>query len=151
ELSQIARQRDPADRAISQAWFEGPPERGGQDALDMMVNRGLLKKPTEDIRGKPIDLLMRDASRPPSSPSRSSSNCCCQYGRSDPTASCAESAGLISCESVNAPSTVSRGRPFADRRSTCKMLCAPWLNRLSLKASSNTRTPDDRLLRTDSR
>ncbi len=61
ELSQIARQRDPADRAISQAWFEGPPERGGQDALDMMVNRGLLKKPTEDIRNKPIDLLMRDA------------------------------------------------------------------------------------------
>ena len=58
ELVQIARQRDPADRAISQAWFEGPTEEGGPDALDMMANRGLLKSPKE---GKAIDLMMRDA------------------------------------------------------------------------------------------
>ncbi len=61
EIVEIARQRDPADRAISQAWFEGPAEQGGSDALDMMKARGLLKMPAQDIKEKPIDLLMRDA------------------------------------------------------------------------------------------
>src|SRR5690606_829323 len=45
ELIEIARQKAPADRAISQAWFQGPAEQGGLDALDMMVNRRLLKMP----------------------------------------------------------------------------------------------------------
>ncbi len=61
ELIQIARQKDPLDRAISQAWFEGPAEQGGPDALDMMKARGLLKMPAEGTKDKPIDLLMRDA------------------------------------------------------------------------------------------
>lgn len=61
ELIQIARQKDPVDRAISQAWFEGPAERGGPDALEMMKARGLLKMPADDTRDKPIDLVMRDA------------------------------------------------------------------------------------------
>lgn len=61
ELIQIARQKDPADRAISQAWFEGPAEQGGPDALEMMKARGLLKMPADDTRDKPIDLVMRDA------------------------------------------------------------------------------------------
>ncbi|MBE7373214.1 MobF family relaxase [Pseudomonas lopnurensis] len=61
ELIEIARQKDPADRAISQAWFEGPAEQGGLDALSMMVSRGLLKMPAEGIKDKPIDLMMRDA------------------------------------------------------------------------------------------
>ncbi|MFU6554502.1 MobF family relaxase [Pseudomonas aeruginosa] len=61
ELIQIARQKDPADRAISQAWFEGPAEQGGPDALEMMQARGLLKMPGEGTRDKPIDLVMRDA------------------------------------------------------------------------------------------
>lgn len=61
ELIQIARQKDPADRAISQAWFEGPAEQGGPDALDMMIARGLLKMPTEGTKDKPLDLMMRDA------------------------------------------------------------------------------------------
>lgn len=61
ELIQIARQKDPKDRAISQAWFEGPAEQGGPDALDMMKARGLLKMPGEGTKGKPIDLMMRDA------------------------------------------------------------------------------------------
>lgn len=60
ELIQIARQDDLKDRAISQAWFEGPKE-GGPDALEMMKSRGLLKMPADDTRDKPIDLLMRDA------------------------------------------------------------------------------------------
>ncbi|HCF1624160.1 TPA: AAA family ATPase [Pseudomonas aeruginosa] len=61
ELIQIARQKDPADRAISQAWFEGPAEQGGPDALEMMKARGLLKMPADDTRDKPIDLVMHDA------------------------------------------------------------------------------------------
>lgn len=61
ELVQIARQTDPADRAISQAWFEGPAEQGGPDSMDMMVNRGLLKMPAGDSKEKTIDLMMRDA------------------------------------------------------------------------------------------
>ncbi len=61
ELIQIARQKDPKDRAISQAWFEGPAEQGGPDALEMMKARGLLKMPGEGTRDKPIDLVMRDA------------------------------------------------------------------------------------------
>ena len=61
ELIQIARQKDPLDRAISQAWFEGPADQGGPDALDMMKARGLLKMPAEGSKDKPIDLLMRDA------------------------------------------------------------------------------------------
>lgn len=61
ELIQIARQKDPADRAISQAWFEGPAEQGGPDALDMMIARGLLKMPAEGTKDKPLDLMMRDA------------------------------------------------------------------------------------------
>lgn len=61
ELVQIARQKDPADRAISQAWFEGPAEQGGPDALDMMKARGLLKMPAEGTKDKPLDLMMRDA------------------------------------------------------------------------------------------
>ncbi|UUY09004.1 relaxase domain-containing protein [Pseudomonas sp. J452] len=61
ELIEIARQKDSADRAISQTWFEGPAEQGGLDALDMMVNRGLLKMPAGDSKEKPIDLMMRDA------------------------------------------------------------------------------------------
>ncbi|WP_312723464.1 MobF family relaxase [Stutzerimonas nitrititolerans] len=61
ELAQIARQKDPADRAISQAWFEGPAEQGGPDALDMMKARGLLKMPAEGTKDKPLDLMMRDA------------------------------------------------------------------------------------------
>lgn len=61
ELIQIARQKDPKDRAISQAWFEGPAEQGGPDALEMMKARGLLKMPSEGTRDKPIDLVMRDA------------------------------------------------------------------------------------------
>lgn len=61
ELVQIARQKDPRDRAISQAWFEGPAEQGGPDALDMMKARGLLKMPGEGSKEKPIDLVMRDA------------------------------------------------------------------------------------------
>lgn len=61
ELIQIARQKDPADRAISQAWFEGPAEQGGPDALQMMKDRGLLKMPAEGTKDKPIDLGMRDA------------------------------------------------------------------------------------------
>ncbi|HCF2449043.1 TPA: AAA family ATPase [Pseudomonas aeruginosa] len=60
ELIQIARQKDPADRAISQAWFEGPAEQGGPDALDMMKARGLLKIPSAGTGEKPIDLMMRD-------------------------------------------------------------------------------------------
>lgn len=61
ELIQIARQKDPRDRAISQAWFEGPAEQGGPDALNMMKARGLLKMPTEGTKDKPIDLLMCNA------------------------------------------------------------------------------------------
>lgn len=61
ELIQIARQKDLADRAISQVWFEGPAEQGDPDALDMMVARGLFKMPAEGAKEKPIDLLMRDA------------------------------------------------------------------------------------------
>ncbi|HGA2753458.1 TPA: MobF family relaxase [Pseudomonas aeruginosa] len=61
ELVQIARQKDPADRAISQAWFEGPAEQGGPDALDLMKARGLLKMPAEGTKDKPLDLMMRDA------------------------------------------------------------------------------------------
>lgn len=61
ELVQIARQKDPADRAISQAWFEGPTEQGGPDALEMMKARGLLKMPAEGTKDKPLDLMMRDA------------------------------------------------------------------------------------------
>ncbi|GAD61339.1 MobF family relaxase [Aquipseudomonas alcaligenes] len=61
ELIQIARQKDPADRAISQAWFEGPAEQGGPDALEMMKARGLLKMPGEGTKDKPIKLMMRDA------------------------------------------------------------------------------------------
>lgn len=61
ELIQIARQKDPADRAISQAWFEGPAEQGGPDALQMMIDRGLLKMPAEDTKNKPIDLMLKDA------------------------------------------------------------------------------------------
>lgn len=61
ELIQIARQKDPKDRAISQAWFEGPAEQGGPDALEMMKARGLLKMPGEGTRDKSIDLVMRDA------------------------------------------------------------------------------------------
>lgn len=61
ELVQIARQKDPADREISQAWFEGPTEQGGPDALDMMKARGLLKMPAEGTKDKPLDLMMRDA------------------------------------------------------------------------------------------
>lgn len=60
ELIQIARQKDLADRAISQKWFEGPKE-GGPDALEMMKARGLLRMPADDTRDKPIDLLMREA------------------------------------------------------------------------------------------
>src|SRR5690606_19798628 len=55
------RQKAPADRAISQAWFQGPAEQGGLDALDMMVNRRLLKMPAEGTKDKPIDIMMRDA------------------------------------------------------------------------------------------
>lgn len=61
ELVQIARQKDPADRAISQAWFEGPTELGGPDALDIMANRGLLKSPGKEGPQKSIDLMMADA------------------------------------------------------------------------------------------
>lgn len=61
ELIQIARQKDPKDRAISQAWFEGPAEQGGPDALDMMIARRLLKMPEEGTKDKPLDLMMRDA------------------------------------------------------------------------------------------
>ncbi len=61
ELIQIARQKEPKDRAISQAWFEGPAEQGGPDALDMMIARGLLKMPAEGSKDKPLDLMMRDA------------------------------------------------------------------------------------------
>ncbi|MCO7577810.1 MULTISPECIES: MobF family relaxase [Pseudomonas chlororaphis group] len=61
ELVEIARQRDPTDRAISQAWFEGPAELGGSDALDMMANRGLLRSPGKEGPQKAIDLMMRDA------------------------------------------------------------------------------------------
>ncbi|WP_296235732.1 MobF family relaxase [uncultured Pseudomonas sp.] len=61
ELIQIARQKGPTNRAISQAWFEGPAEQGGPDALDMMKARGLLNMPGESTKDKPIDLMMRDA------------------------------------------------------------------------------------------
>jgi conjugative relaxase-like TrwC/TraI family protein len=61
ELVEIARQKDPRDRAISQAWFQGPTEMGGPDALDMMTARGLVKVPDEGSKDKPIDLMMRDA------------------------------------------------------------------------------------------
>lgn len=61
ELVEIARQKDPRDRAISQAWFEGPTEQGGPDALDMMIGRCLLKVPGEGSKDKPIDLMLRDA------------------------------------------------------------------------------------------
>lgn len=61
ELIEIARQKAPADREISQAWFQGPAEQGGLDALDMMVIRGLLKMPAEGTKDKPIDIMMRDA------------------------------------------------------------------------------------------
>ncbi|AKV06115.1 exonuclease V subunit alpha [Pseudomonas fluorescens NCIMB 11764] len=60
ELIQIARQKDPADRAVSQAWFEGPAEQGCPDALDIMKARGLLKMPVEGSKDKPLDLMMRD-------------------------------------------------------------------------------------------
>jgi len=56
-LEQIARQRDSADRAISQAWFSD-----AGDAPAMMHRRGLLRATSND-QASPIELMLSDASK----------------------------------------------------------------------------------------